>query len=229
MIGRCNLCAAALAAMAAAAHADVDVSFARGRWNAADFTPAKCARLSYLGTFDQLDDAIVNRCPEGASAEDVFTKHNDGVYAALVHKTRFSLGATVAATMAWDWRMAPLVVIAPELGADAQGRAEFREHWEIVLFDDGVNVWHHFYRDGRQSWIKAAGLKLPPALKFKANDRHTMSVRVERKKNGHKAMIVTVEGYVLEYVDDALPETFLAGLVACEGRNFFYDFKVTEK
>ena len=126
----------------------VSVSFARGKWNPADFFPAKSWRWDYLGEFDQRDDAIVNRCPD-VPGEEVYKKHHDKVYAALMYRSRLEIGTKVSSRMSFDHRMAPIVVLAPLLAKDVKtGAAEFRDHWEICLYDQGVNVWHHFFVNG---------------------------------------------------------------------------------
>lgn len=219
--------AVVLATGALAGFKPVDVSFARGKWSPEDFTLVKCARHDYIGSFDQLDDCVANHCPPGASPEEVYRKHKKTVYAAMIHRTKFEMGATVSSTMGWDWLMAPLIVIAEDLGKDAQGRPELREHWEVVIFNQGLNVWHHFYENGKQRWFKAASMLLPENAQFKANERYELSVKISRDSRKNKTMTVTAGGYTLQYVDDTLPERFHAGVIGCEGRNFFYDFKVS--
>ena len=147
---------ALVVASAFAEFSPVDVSFARGKWNKDDFFVAKSWRFDYVGLFDQRDDAIVNHCPDGVSPEDLYKKHSNGVYSALVYKDMFDLGVTISSRMAWDWRMAPIIVIAPEMGKSADGVPEFRNHWEVCLYDAGINLWYHFFENGRQKWHKAA-------------------------------------------------------------------------
>ncbi|MBR1920559.1 MAG: hypothetical protein IJ829_00990 [Kiritimatiellae bacterium] len=213
--------AVAVGALAAASAADVD--FARGKWNRDDFVAVKSWRWNHVGAFDQLDDAIVNRCPD-KSGEEIHKKHGNDVYAALVHKTRLGLGATAAATMSFDYRMAPIVVIARELGAAADGTPEFREHWEACLFDKGINLWHHTFEDGKQKWRLAASLRLPKDEYFKPNVKYTLAVRVFKDGYGAKCIEVSCGGHSFTHEDAALPDDFLAGIIGCEGRNFFYDF-----
>ena len=203
----------------------VEVSFARGKWNPADFIPTRSWRWDYLGVFDQLDDAIVNRCPD-IPGDEVYKRHHDKVYAALMFRKRFAVGTRVSSTMMFDYRMAPIVVLAEDLGRNEKsGDAEFRDHWEVCLYDKGVNVWHHFFIDGVQRWHKAASLLLPEGAYFKPNEKYDLRVSVGFNKHGRKEMKVVVGGYQFTYVDDLLPDTFLAGIIACEGRNFFYDFR----
>ena len=205
-----------------------DVSFARGKWNPSDFELAKSWRWNHLGGFVQRDDMIVNDVPVELTPEEVYRKCHDSSYAALVHKGVFALGSTVSSKMMFDYRMAPIVVLAPELGVSAAGVPEFRDHWEICLYDRGINVWYHWFENGRQRWHKAAAFELPAGESFKAGVPYDVSVRVERypRHPDLKQMTVTCEGRKFSYVDERLPETFRAGIIACEGRNFFYDFKV---
>lgn len=228
-------CAAVLAALcsfaapeggaACGACAPVSVSFARGKWNPADFTVVKTPRLSYIGVFDQLDDAIVNRCPD-VSPKEVFERHNDKVYSAILHKDTFGPGTTVSSTMAFDWRMAPIVVLAETLGESAAGEPEFRAHWEVCLYDRGINLWRHLYEDGRQKWYKAACILLPESAWFKPCEKHELKVKLSRNRRGLKELSVSCGGYSFTHVDETLPDTFRAGVIGCEGRNFFYDFRV---
>ena len=217
---------AAVAAGMAAAGVEVNVSFANGAWKADDFIATKSWRWDYMGKFDQLPDGIVNHCPD-LPGEMIYKKHHGDVYAALVHKTKFEMGHTVSSTMMFDYRMAPIIVLAPELGkSEKSGEAEFRDHWEVCLYDCGINVWHHYFEDGKQKWFKAAAIVLPEGQKFLANVKYDLQVTVARTRKGQKNMVVRCGGYELSYVDESLPESFLAGIIACEGRNFFYDFRI---
>ncbi len=201
------------------------ISFARGKWNPADFIPVKSWRNTYVGSFDQRDDAIVNACPD-LPGEEIFKKHCTDVYAAMVHKDKVPLGATVSSRMAFDHRMAPLLAFAPALEANAAGQLEFREHWEVVLYDRGLNVWHHYFEDGKQKWFKCAAMELPKGMEFKKDKVYDLVVKTRVNARGRKEMVVECDGYKLIYVDDSLPMEFYAGIVGCEGRNFFYDFRV---
>ena len=204
----------------------VAVSFARGKWNRADFSVVKSWRWDGYCLFDQLDDGIVNHCPD-ISGEEVFRTCSDSVYAALMHKSRFGVGKKVSSTMMFDYRMAPIIVLAEDLVRNEKfGVDEFREHWEVCLYDCGVNVWHHFFKDGVQKWHKSAALLLPKHERFKPNVKYDLQVSVVRNRSGLKEMKVEVGGYTLSYINELLPDTFRAGIIACEGRNFFYDFRV---
>ena len=135
----------------------IAVSFGRGKWNAEDFSIVKSPRFDGVGSFVQEADHIVNSVPGGASLEDLLSC--PAAYCAMMHKAELSGNVLIASRMSFDHRMAPLIVIAPEMGKSADGRyPEFREHYEIVLYDEGLNVWHHRYADGKPSWYRLAYL-----------------------------------------------------------------------
>lgn len=199
---------------------ELNVSFARGAWNTNDWVAVKSPRWDYLHDFVQMDDHIINQTPD-LPDDELFRKHERDVFSSILLRQPFSLGTEISSTMSFDHRMAPLIVLAAPLGADATGRPEFREHFEIVLFDEGLNVWHHRYRDGKPSWHLAAFLRAP----FKPKTKYDLKVSLQ-KRHGTKQLSVSCGGHVFGYEDDDLPETFQAGVTGCEGRNRFYDFRV---
>ena len=68
------------------ADAAVDVDFARGKWNVADWQVVKGPRWDYCHGFVQKDGWIENETPEGMSPEDVFKKCGSTVYSGMVWK-----------------------------------------------------------------------------------------------------------------------------------------------
>lgn len=207
--------------------APAKVDFSRGGWDAAEWLIVKSPRFDYCHGFVQKDAWIENETPD-VSPEDVFRKHHATCYSGMVLKRKAALGETVSTTTGWDWRMAPLVILASDLGVAKDGKTpELREHWEVVVYDEGINVWHHFWteEDG-PSYVKAASLKLPARESFKPNVKHELSVRISRNRKGRREMVCTCGGYALQYEDDSLPDSFYAGIIGCEGRNFFWDFSV---
>ncbi len=195
------------------------IEFGRDRWNKNDWMPVKSARWDYTGEFVQMDDHIVNRCPD-VSDEELYANHVTDVYVSQVLREKFSAKAEIACTMSFDHLMAPLIVIAPKLGTDSKGIAEYREHHEIVLYNEGINIWHYTFDNGPK-WHLAAFLRAP----FAAKERHTMRITVERRRE----VQLTIEcgGHIFGYQDEFLTDEFYTGITACEGRNRFYDFSVT--
>ena len=200
----------------------IAVSFGRGKWNAEDFSIVKSPRFDGVGSFVQEADHIVNSVPGGASLEDLLSC--PAAYCAMMHKAELSGNVLIASRMSFDHRMAPLIVIAPEMGKSADGRyPEFREHYEIVLYDEGLNVWHHRYADGKPSWYRLAYL----TDRYEAKTVYDLEVQIGMTAKGPQ-MTVRCQG---RQFGCALPfhftgEKFYGGIIACEGVNRFYDYRV---
>ena len=212
---------AMFAALQLAAGVQADISFKPGAWSTNDWILVKGPRWKYMHGFVQKEDGIENECP-ALSGEEIFKKHCNEVYSAMVLKDRVEAGQTVSSVMSFDWRMAPLIVLAEKFDKAETGEPTFGEHWEIVLYDEGLNVWHHLIKDGKPFWYKAAYLKVP----FNKDTRYNLEVKVTKTRRGVKEMMVRCCGYEIGYVDNDLPDSFYAGIIGCEGRNRFYDFKV---
>ena len=196
-------------------------SFGRGQWDPTEWTLVKTPRWDHFGGWVQRDTHIENQTPQGASPEATLGPRRSQTYTSMVLNRKFSGDVTVSSTMEFAHRMAPMIVVASDLGADAVGRAEHREHYEIVIYDEGVNVWRHSFRDGKPSWVKAADAQ----FELTPNVKHRLEVSIARSAEG-KRMLVSVAGHELEYVDDSLPDEFYVGITGCEGVNRFYDFDV---
>lgn len=212
------------AALSTGAMADVSVSFRPGAWKSNDWTVVKSPRWNYCHGFVQRADGIENECPD-LPGSVIFKDHASDVYSAMMHQARTGLGATIASTMQFDNRMAPLIVLAETLDKAPDGTPQFGEHWEVVLYDQGLNVWHHYLKDGKPAWYKAAFLNAP----FAPNTPYRLEVKVARTRRGQKEMTVSCGGHVLGFVNEKLPESFLAGIIGCEGRNRFHDFRIQER
>lgn len=197
--------------------------FAKGSWNPDDWMVAKSSRWSYVHGFVQESDHLVN--PSGAwSDEELYRDHVTEVYASMLLKRKLEGKCRIASTMSFDHLMAPLIVIAPEMGTSADGlHPEFRRHHEVVLYNEGINVWRYDWIDGKAKWTLAAFLRAP----FEAKRKYELAVTVEAYKDTRR-MTVECGGRTFGYSDDALQLSYWAGITGCEGRNRFYDFSVEE-
>ena len=197
--------------------------FAKGSWNPDDWMVAKSSRWSYAHGFVQESDHLVN--PSGAwSDEELYRAHVTEVSASMLLKRKLEGPCRIASTMSFDHLMAPLIVIAPEMGTSADGlHPEFRRHHEVVLYNEGINVWRYDWIDGKAKWTLAAFLRAP----FEAKRKYELAVTVEAYKDTRR-MTVECGGRTFGYSDDALQLSYWAGITGCEGRNRFYDFSVEE-
>ena len=197
------------------------IDFAAGKWKADEWMTVKSTRWDYVHGFEQCADHIVNKNGPW-SDEELYEKHVTEVYSSMLLKEKFSGKHRFSATMSFDHLMAPLMVIAPELGRSADGRhPEFRRHHEIVLYNEGINVWRYDWNGKTSNWVLAAVLRSP----FEAKRRYELSVTVERYKETRR-MTVECNGRVFGFSDDALELDNYVGITGCEGRNRFYGFTI---
>jgi hypothetical protein len=188
--------------------------FTAGSWSRADWVRVKTPRAERFGDWNQHDDCLVNQVPAGVVPGEYVGKLSD-TYSSMVYKEKLAGNLTISSTMAFACTMAPLIVLAPELTENAQGQKEYREHFEIVIFNQGVNVWHHFVQDGKLTYRKAAFASFP----LEKDTKYTLVV----KKTG-KTLTVSVAGHTFGYLEEALPDAVYVGITGCEGLNRFYDF-----
>ena len=211
--------------MAAAFGDVVNVSFKRGKWNESDWLMVKCGRWPNIGAWVQQDDHIENRIPADATKEEMLGQRAPETYTSMVWKTPVTTNFTVRATMSLDYRMAPLIVLANELGKDANGYPEYLEHWEIVLYDEGINVWHHQRNaEGKPTWHRAAQFK----WKYLKNLKTDLTVAVDYTVKGPQ-MTIQCGDVCFSYLEHDLPKKLYVGVTGCEGLNRFYHFKLTTK
>jgi len=214
--------AAILPALTALGAAEVcNCRFTAGQWNPADFTPVKSSRWEYIGSFKQEQNHIVNAVPADADDKTMLNTRAGETYAAMIFNKELTGNHTISVTMSFDYRMAPSIVIAEKPGSNAKQYPEFRTHYEIVLYDQGLNIWRHWFVDGKQVWKKVAFLK----AKLEPKKNYTLIVSIQYTGRG-PVMTVSAGGHSFGVLDPELPKSYYAGIVACEGVNRFYDFKI---
>lgn len=216
-----GLAASVCLATSIASAADFAADFSRGKWDPKDWLEVCSVRWDYHNPFQQFDDHIMNRCPEGVSDEEIYKKHVSAVYSSMVYAKKLKTKAEISCRMSFSHRMAPEIVIANDLHKDAAGRIVYHDHFEVVLFDEGFNVWRYKWENGKTSWRKVAFLRTP----FTPGKVYDVKVTLEKRK-GTKELTVSCDGHTFGYADDLLPETFYAGICGCEGRCQFYDFRI---
>ncbi len=212
-------------AVAGAGETLYETSFTPG-WDRTKWEMVRSWRFDFDGVFLQNGDSIENRVPQDATPREMRNQRAGETYAAMLLKTPFAGAAAMECTMEFTDRMAPGIVIAATPVVNGKGKLEFREHYEVILYDDGLNVWHHRFVDGRQTWTLAA--HLTKHRLFKPDTRYRLAVKIQPQKNGKGAAItVTCNGECFGYTEENFfPGNYRIGIVAGEGINRFYDFKV---
>jgi len=191
--------------------------FTPGHWDRADWIQFKFPQGDHFGDWVQQDKCIANQVPKHATPEELQGKLAAETYSSMVYKEKVLGNVTIASTMAFAHQMAPLILLTLALAENAKGQQECSERFEIVIFNEGVNVWRHFLKEGKLTYRKAAfaSFRLEKDTPY----------RLEVKKTG-KTLTVSVAGHTFGYTDDALPDACYVGVTGCEGLNRFYNFSI---
>ena len=172
------------------------------------FLVANCYRWDSVPDFIEEENCIVNR-----GSTDIATGFEN---ASLILKEPFTGDTHISVDCSFDAWGAPLVVIAKDIEKDEMGRYRYREYYEVVLYEEGVNVWR-LTTDGENTvtWKKTMSVDFPVS----AGDVHTLTVDIvgdtlEITADEHKMTVALPDMFSCYYV----------GIDACENINRFYEF-----
>lgn len=203
-------------------------SFARGAWDAADWLPVKRADWDHYGQWRQADDCIENMTPAVTDPAALAWKEEEGIPAGdtLISRTHASMvyarlvtgDFTVAATLAFADRMAPSIVLGTLTDSARPTHKQYRESYEIVLWDNGINIWRQSLPEGRVEWTLLAFL----TFTCLPDTRYTL--RVCREGD---TLHLQVADHLFGLLVTTLPASCYVGITGCEGVNRFYDFQLT--
>lgn len=211
-----------------AARAAQAVSFAAGQWNPTEWMEVRHGEWNRGSPIRQMADCVMNSNDDAWSDEDLYRNHQADVFSSLISTNVWTAPKSFVCELSFDHRMAPAIAIAWNIVRDAEGRPEFRDMYEIVLFEDGLNVWRHRRPEGSGKSVidKVAFLK----RKYLPKTKYALSVTLAEKKvyGGRltREMTVTCGDDVLGFQDEQIPKAFQAGVIGSEGRCRFYSFEV---
>jgi hypothetical protein len=218
-----------------------DAKFVKGGWKMSDWEMVRSWRFDHDAQFIQLANCIQNKVPEGVSDIDLQGKKGTEGYAIMLLKQKFTGNTVITCNMEFDYRMAPGIILAYEPVKYGKDKLELREHFEVILYDDGLNLWHHYFEKGQP------GSKDPRVIKtgveqkwrkqcytlekkfYKPKTKYEVKVNVRYTGRGPQIEISCGGRTVGCYAPQMPKGAYRIGLVGCEGRNRFYDFKVTNR
>ena len=179
-----------------------------------NFVYAASSIVHYRVKFHQEGDALVN---ETIKLEDPKAAYQNFAYISAVDKEPVALPVELEVECSFDKYGAPLIIFSESLHKLENGETQFGTHYEAVLYENGINLWHLTpQEDGTQKTANLCRAKLP----FPAGEKLTMKVRLTREG------IEAVCGELTATADIALPEKMYVDITACEGINKFYSFSV---
>ena len=191
-------------------------AFTPDGWRSSDWIQVRGPRWDHEGGWVQHADHISNLVPANATAEEMNGPRAGEVYSSMIVDRPPATDLLVRTRASFDFRMAPLVVLTGPLGEDGDGHPEYREHIEIVIYDLGVNVWHHTWVDDGPAWYRAAWCE----LSLEAGVPH----RLEVEKAGSQLTVGVNERRFGCHLT-GFEQDVRAGITACEGVNRFYEFE----
>lgn len=161
------------------------------------------------------------------SQEDGYVKNNfnedinDFDYISLITKEKYAPGTHLHTRCSFDKFGAPLIVITDDVSVNKDGKNQYGLHFEVVAYEDGCNVWHIVpFPERTERPIKPT---LIGKANFKIEERSEIDIDV---LVGEKKLAININGRRLDVEHPDLPDSFHAGITACEGINNFYEFTV---
>lgn len=203
--------------------------FREGMWDREDWIEVKSPRWDFIGGWVQKEGWIENLVPEDAEPGRLIPSPH--AYACMVLREKVCLRqrVIVSSTMAFAYDQAPQIVIALELGKSECGFPEHREHFEVVMFARGINIWHHIIEDGKPFWSLVAYARFP----LEAGKPYEMIVTIDKVGYhaggpAHEGRWITVEvdGHKFGYYEPSLPDAAYIGIIGYASVNRFYDFRI---
>ncbi|MBR7103502.1 MAG: hypothetical protein IKC65_01010 [Lentisphaeria bacterium] len=190
-------------------------------WCQDDWLLVRSPRWEARSSWCQEEDHIINVFPDDLDpAETQMGRDRTGeTYLSMLYKKPVKGSCRVETTCAFLERMAPLIVFSRELAP------VHKEHLEVVLFDRGINLWHHFFNDGIPSW-KLIGFW---NMALEAGKPHRLVAEMRHTSKGKfLCMGVDQPTFGTRLAED-WPDECFAGITACEGHNRFYDFQIGDE
>lgn len=212
----CVLMLFSLAATVLAAEPDtlVSASFAKDAWSPGDWILAKAPTATRLGKWVQRDNCIENEVP----ADPALLRSFNETLTTMVYNKQLVGDLTVSGTLEIGPGAAPGFVVVQDLAPDAEGRPQYGEFYELILYEKGINLWHHFLRDGKPTHELTAYCRFP----LKADTPYRLTL-----KRKAKTLEISVEGHQIGVLIPTLTPGLFLGVEGCEGICRIHDFTIT--
>ena len=132
-------------------------------------------------------------------------------------KAQYGAGSRITTRCSFDGMGAPFLMIADKLYVDQDGYARFSNYIEVVIYEEGVNVWRMWPKDDTVTWKLLAGVKFA----VREGDIHTLTAEI-----GKERLTVDADGHRFSLYIPDIYTSFHLGIGACEGINRFYDMEI---
>lgn len=162
--------------------------------------------------FELRDDCIANYT---IGSEDKYS------YISLLTKEKFHSGSKISIKCEFGKYGAPLIAFTNDISDNNDGTKLYGVHYEVVAYEGGCNIWKvEPFPERKERPIKPTKLGY---AEFEIKENTVIDISAEII--GSKIKVV-INGVVIECEDIDVPESFHAGITACEGPNKFYEMTI---
>jgi len=185
-----------------------NINFTKGNWEN-HFEYAYTKRFPFKPRFIQEEDCIVNGTnPEMTDGFD---------YTTIMTKKLYGAGTKIWFVSSFEEYGAPLITLTDKLARDSYGDLSYGECYEVILWENGINIWNLYEEDGvvKPKKLMASAFNLEPGKKHELYlELMDKSIRVVV---GDKDCLLRI---------DNLPERVYIGITGCENINRLYNVKI---
>ncbi len=189
-------------------------SFKANEWNVNDFDYVYSLSCNEFAKFEQEADCVKSNAGGGMFGYE---------YISILEKKLRKSGCTVSTRCTFETFGAPLLVFTNDVTVDKDGNYRYGEHYEVVAYEKGCNVWHII--PAPEGSEKKVIPTLIGQLQFTIENNEMTDITV---KFEGKTMKINMNGKTLDLEIPNFPDEFRAGITACEGINRFYDFVIED-
>lgn len=186
------------------------------------------AKKDWKNDFKYAYSLVANTfCEFTEEADHLMSGYNEKAggydYISIVHKDVFEKGVKVSVKCSFDHYGAPLLTFANSLWTDGEGRLRYGDHYEVVAFENGCNVWYITEaEEGAERPFKVANCI---RLRFPIEDKSMIDMSAEMLD---KALRINVNGFDLDLPIPLIADKFYVGITGCEGVNRFFSAEITD-
>lgn len=185
-----------------------NIKFTKGNWEE-HFEYAYTAKFPFRPKFVQEEDCIVTT--ENPLMEDGYD------YTTIITKEKYGVGTKIWLTCSFEKFGAPLITLTDAFRRDEEGDLIYGACTEVVLWEEGINVWNLYEENNEVKWDKLLALEFP----VEAGTKY--EIYLELQEN---AVYVEIGDKKFSLRTENLPEEVNIGITGCEDINRFYCVKI---
>ena len=148
-------------------------------------------------------------------------------YISAVYKDTVTEGVFFSAVCSFEGSGAPILTLADNLWRDGEGHLRYGDHYEVVAYKGGCNVWHVMKAPEGSAAKHHSELCVALAFELPENTPIEMSLKVTRFY-GVRVMKVRLWDKCFQVPIPLLGERFYLGVTACEGLTRLYGVTIEE-